>query len=164
MKSITKVLLLSFLLLAAGFYAANEAVPIIDEPTEENEENSVVEEVVNENRSLLKYVDEETIVASWYGPNFHGNLTANGEIYDQMALTAAHKTLPFGTLLRVTNLSNGKSVIVRINDRGPYIPGRSLDLSKGSAEAIDLIPKGVGKVKIEHVVLASNDFPIVSVN
>lgn len=87
--------------------------------------------------------------ASWYGPGFHGRLTANGERYNQYAMTAAHKTLPFGTRIRVTNPSNGKSVIVRINDRGPYIRGREIDLSKGSAQQIGLIGSGVANVRLE---------------
>ncbi|MCX7797242.1 MAG: septal ring lytic transglycosylase RlpA family protein [Melioribacter sp.] len=91
--------------------------------------------------------------ASWYGPGFHGKLTANGELYNQMALTAAHKELPFGTYLRITNLRNGKSAIVRINDRGPYIEGRDLDLSKGTAIALGMVKRGVIKVKVEEIVV-----------
>lgn len=75
-----------------------------------------------------------TVVASWYGPGFHGRTTANGERFNQYAMTAAHKHLPFGTLVRVTH--KGRSVTVRINDRGPFIRGRSIDLSKGAARAI----------------------------
>ena len=74
--------------------------------------------------------------ASWYGPGFQGNLTANGEVYDQYQVSAAHKSLPFGTKLRVCNTLNDLCVDVRINDRGPYIAGRGLDLSRGAAEAI----------------------------
>ena len=85
--------------------------------------------------------------ASWYGPGFHGRRSANGERFDQNALTAAHKTLPFGTLLLVTNLRNKKSVLVRINDRGPYIPGRMLDLSAAAAKTIGI--SGVGEVRID---------------
>jgi rare lipoprotein A len=102
--------------------------------------------------------------ASWYGPKFHGKLTANGEIYDQMALTAAHKSLKFGTLLKVTNPKNGKSVIVRINDRGPYVGDRELDLSKGSAMKLGLIKRGVARVKIEEVELRNIDNPVAMVN
>lgn len=93
--------------------------------------------------------------ASWYGPRFHGKQTANGESYNQMALTAAHKSLPFGTLLRVTNLKNGESVIVRINDRGPYIEGRDLDLSKGTAQSLRMIKRGVVKVKVERLQISN---------
>lgn len=87
--------------------------------------------------------------ASWYGPGFHGNLTANGETYDQYAMTAAHKTLPFGTRLRVTNTANGRSVEVRINDRGPFVAGRDLDLSRAAAEALGFA--GVATVRIEQL-------------
>ena len=100
--------------------------------------------------------------ASWYGPKFHGRLTANGEIYDQMSFTAAHKSMKFGTYLRVTNLRNGKKVIVRINDRGPYIEGRSIDLSKASALALGMIPSGVIKVKIEEINFNQLKSPIFS--
>ncbi|WP_448532762.1 septal ring lytic transglycosylase RlpA family protein [Parathermosynechococcus lividus] len=90
-----------------------------------------------------------TGMASWYGPGFHGARTANGERFNQDAMTAAHKTLPFGTRVRVTNLHNGRSVIVRINDRGPFTPGREIDLSRGAAAAIGLIGTGVGPVRID---------------
>ena len=87
--------------------------------------------------------------ASYYADKFHGKKTANGEIFDMNGLTAAHKTLPFGTICRVTNLENQKQVIVKINDRGPFIEGRILDLSKGAAKALDAIQIGVIEVKIE---------------
>ena len=87
--------------------------------------------------------------ASWYGPGFHGRLTANGERFDQNEMTAAHKKLPFGTQVRVTNPANGRSVVVRINDRGPFIGERVIDLSRGAAERIGLLHRGVGTVKIE---------------
>lgn len=89
--------------------------------------------------------------ASWYGPGFHGRQTANGERFDQNAMTAAHKSLPFGTKLRVTNKDNGKSVVVRVNDRGPYAGGRVLDLSKGAAGKIGMLNSGVASVKIEVI-------------
>ena len=91
----------------------------------------------------------ETGVASYYGGRFHGRRTANGERYDQWKYTAAHKSYPFGTLVRATNLENGKSVIVRINDRGPYVRGRIIDLSVRAAETVDLLDPGVTKVKLE---------------
>ena len=74
--------------------------------------------------------------ASWYGPGFHGRLTANGERFDQNALTAAHRSLPFGTRVRVTSTSTGRSVVVRINDRGPFVQGRSIDLARAAARVI----------------------------
>ena len=91
---------------------------------------------------------QSTMLASWYGPGFHGRLTANGEVYDQMGPTAAHKTLPFGTRLRVCYKS---CTDVRINDRGPYIGARELDLSYGAAKAIGLVHPGVANVKITYL-------------
>ena len=87
--------------------------------------------------------------ASWYGPGFAGKLTANGEVFDPSQLTAAHKTLPFGTQVRVTNLNNGRSVVVRINDRGPFVGGRVIDLSRRAAEMIDMIGSGTAPVRLE---------------
>lgn len=94
-------------------------------------------------------------LASWYGPYFHGRLTANGEIFNQNELTVAHKSLPFNTYLQITNLKNGKTVIVRVNDRGPYIPPRSLDLSRLAARCIDSEMAGV--VPYKAVILKSNE-------
>ena len=88
----------------------------------------------------------EVGIASWYGPGFDGRHTANGEIYDMNGISAAHKTLPFGTIVQVVDLSTGKSVVVRINDRGPFIDGRIIDLSKGAAERLGIINKGITKV------------------
>lgn len=91
----------------------------------------------------------ETGIASWYGPNFHGKRTANGERYDQHELTAAHRTLQMPSLVRVTNLENGRSVVVRINDRGPFAHGRVIDVSKRSAELLGFINKGTARVRLE---------------
>jgi len=88
-------------------------------------------------------------IASWYGPGFHGNRTANGEIYDQYEMTAAHPSLPHGTHVMVTNLTNGRAVEVRINDRGPFVGGRAIDLSYAAARAIDLVGPGTARVRIE---------------
>jgi len=88
----------------------------------------------------------ETGIASWYGPGFHGNYTANGEVYDMYGISAAHKTLPFGTIVRVVEIETGRSIIVRINDRGPFIEGRIIDLSKGAAEKLGVVKKGITKV------------------
>ena len=87
--------------------------------------------------------------ASFYGERFHGRQTANGEIYDMNKHTAAHKKLPFNSIVRVTNLNNNKSVIVRINDRGPFVKGRVIDLSYGAAKAVGMIQDGVVPVQIE---------------
>ena len=92
-------------------------------------------------------------VSSWYGPNFHGKLTANGEVFDQYGVTAAHKTLPLGTVVRVTNLDNNKSIILRINDRGPYVDGRILDCSYGAAKKLGFMSMGTANVKIEIIEL-----------
>ncbi|MGK7930936.1 MAG: septal ring lytic transglycosylase RlpA family protein [Microcystaceae cyanobacterium] len=88
-------------------------------------------------------------VASWYGPGFHGRRTANGERYNQHGLTAAHRYLPFGTRVRVTNLRNNRSVVVRINDRGPFVGGRIIDLSAGAAKQIGVYHSGVAPVTVE---------------
>ena len=128
------------------------------------EEFVPVTENSNVNTSTIRYVNRGTMKASWYGPRFHGRTTANGEIYDQTALTAAHKSLRFGTILKVTNPRNNKSVIVRINDRGPYIPGRQLDLSKAAAEELDVIKNGVKRLKVEEIIIIGIDNPIISVN
>jgi len=87
-------------------------------------------------------------IASWYGPGFHGQPTANGESYDQNALTAAHPTLPLGTRVEVTNLDTGKSVQVRINDRGPFVRGRKIDLSRGAARKLGMLRPGLSRVRI----------------
>jgi rare lipoprotein A len=88
-------------------------------------------------------------LASWYGPGFHGRRTANGERFNQYDLTAAHRTLPFNTRVRVTNLQNGQSIVVRINDRGPFIRGRIIDLSRAAARLLGMYRQGVVQVKVE---------------
>jgi rare lipoprotein A (peptidoglycan hydrolase) len=90
-------------------------------------------------------------IASWYGVDFHGHLTANGEIYNMYDMTAAHKTLPLGTVVKVTSLDTSKSVEVRINDRGPYVKGRIIDLSKSAGKAIGISSDGTTRVKLEVV-------------
>lgn len=90
-------------------------------------------------------------VASYYADKFHGRKTASGERFDQTDLTAAHKTLPFGTRVRVTNLKTGKSVVVRINDRGPYVKGRAIDLSRRAAKRLKMVKSGLARVAIEVV-------------
>lgn len=94
---------------------------------------------------------QEVGTASWYGPGFHGNKTSNGELYNQKGYTAAHKNLPLPSFLKVSNLENGKTVIVRVNDRGPFHGSRIIDLSEGAAKAIDMTKKGTAKVKIELI-------------
>ena len=104
-------------------------------------------------RGIWYYPEEnenysETGIASWYGPNFHGKKTANGAIYDQNQLTAAHKTLPLPSMVRVKNLENGRIVDVIVNDRGPYHPGRIIDLSRGSADLLGVLEKGTARVSV----------------
>jgi rare lipoprotein A len=91
----------------------------------------------------------QTGIASWYGPGFHGRRTANGEIYDQYDMTAAHPSLPLGTRVMVTNLDNGRAVEVRINDRGPFVGGRAIDLSYAAAHAVHMVGPGLAPVRIE---------------
>ena len=94
---------------------------------------------------------DRTGKASWYGPNFHGRLTANGEIYDQFGITAAHTTFPLPSYARVTNLENEKSLIVRVNDRGPFHGNRIIDLSAGAANLLDYQNAGIAKVRVEYL-------------
>ena len=93
----------------------------------------------------------QTGVASYYADDFHGKKTSNGETFDMNELTAAHRTLPFGTKVKVINQNNGKSVVVRINDRGPFLKGRIIDLSEAAAKKIDMISSGTAPVKLENV-------------
>ncbi|MBB3265255.1 rare lipoprotein A [Azospirillum sp. OGB3] len=95
------------------------------------------------------YSYSETGIASWYGPGFHQKVTANGEVYDQNELTAAHKTLPMPSLVRVTNLDNGRSLVVRINDRGPYANGRIIDMSRRGAQLLGFEGTGTAKVRVQ---------------
>lgn len=144
---------------------------VLNSANNEKNEQVLIEEFVpktvkenNVNTSTVKFIDRGTVKASWYGPKFHGKFTANGEVYDQMALTAAHKHWSFGTLLKVTNLRNGRSVIVRINDRGPYVEGRDLDLSKGAAIELGMLKKGVARLKIQEIALGETTNPTAIVN
>ncbi len=96
-------------------------------------------------------------LASWYGPGFHGKPTSTGEPYDVNAMTAAHKTLPMGTHVKVTNLENGKSTILRINDRGPFVSGRIIDLSGAAAGELDTKHRGLARVRVEAVQVAQEE-------
>jgi rare lipoprotein A len=94
---------------------------------------------------------QERGIASWYGPNFHGKMTSSGEVYDMNGLTAAHKTLPMQSRVRVTNLDNRKSIILRVNDRGPFVNDRIIDLSREAAQRIGMIRNGTARVEVEAV-------------
>lgn len=99
--------------------------------------------------SVVRVGEELNGRASWYGPNFHGKKTSNGETYSMWEMTAAHKTLPMNTVVRVTNEENGRSVVVRVNDRGPFVNTRIIDLSKKAAAQLDMVKKGTALVKLE---------------
>lgn len=100
-------------------------------------------------KSAHGFVEEG--MASWYGPGFHGKATANGETYNQYAMTAAHKVLPLGTKVRVTRLDNGRSILVRINDRGPFVDNRVIDLSRAAATRLEMMGTGTTKVRVQSV-------------
>jgi rare lipoprotein A len=93
----------------------------------------------------------EVGLASWYADRFHGRPTASGQPYDEAALTCAHRTAPFGTRLRVTDLDGGRSVVVTVNDRGPHVAGRVVDLSRAAAERLDMLGRGLVRVRVERV-------------
>jgi len=156
LRSFAKILFVLVLVALVGFtLVVNEDK--ITEPIVTENVVSVEEEIITADRSLVEFVDKGSMKASWYGPGFHGRKTANGEVYDQMSFTAAHKSLKFGTLLKITNLKNNKSVVIRINDRGPYIHGRDLDLSKAAALELGMVRKGVAKIKVEEIKIAGLD-------
>ena len=156
MRSLAKILFILVLVALVGFtLVVNEDK--ITEPVVTEDVVSVEEESITADRSLVEFVDKGSMKASWYGPGFHGQKTANGEVYDQNSFTAAHKSLKFGTLLKITNLKNSKFVVVRINDRGPYIHGRDLDLSKAAALELGMVRKGVAKIKVEEIKIAGLD-------
>jgi rare lipoprotein A len=94
---------------------------------------------------------DETGIASWYGPTFDGKPTANGETFDQTAITAAHKTLPLPSMVEVTNLDNGRTLTLRVNDRGPFVDGRIIDLSRAAAEELGMLRAGVARVRVRYV-------------
>ena len=116
----------------------------------QNKDNKVSNKTIK-NKSPKKHRKVIKGISSFYAEDFHGKLTANGEVYDMYGLTAAHKTMPLNTICRVTNLENDKSLILRINDRGPYIKGRILDCSYGAAKKLDFIKQGTTMVKIEVI-------------
>jgi rare lipoprotein A len=120
---------------------SSEQAPAADQETADEEVSSIPPD--------SKPLVVETGLASWYGPPYHNRRSSNGEVYNMNAFTAAHRTLPLGSIVRVTNVKTGNSVLVRITDRGPFIDGRILDLSLAAAKKIDLWRAGVGPVKME---------------
>ncbi|MFL3025900.1 MAG: septal ring lytic transglycosylase RlpA family protein [Candidatus Neomarinimicrobiota bacterium] len=117
-----------------------------------NTPSKLITKANNKHRKVIKGI------SSFYAEDFHGKLTANGEVYDMYGLTAAHKTLPLNTIVRVTNISNNKSLILRINDRGPYVKGRILDCSYGAAKKLGFVNDGTAKVKIEVIEWGDNKY------
>jgi len=159
LKGTIKILIIVVLFSAGGFKFSDFS--IADDIEANRPAKSIIQNSISYASIEPTYEQKGIWTASWYGPKFHGRLTANGEIYDQMSFTAAHKSIKFGTYLRVTNLKNNKIVIVRINDRGPYIKGRNIDLSKASALALGMMPSGVIKVKIEEVHFNELNSPVM---
>lgn len=102
----------------------------------------------------------QTGIASWYGKDYHGSQTANGEIYDMESMTAAHKRLPFNSIVRVKNLDNGENVIVRINNRGPFVDGRVIDLSRKAAREIGIITEGLADVELYLIEKGDGEIPV----
>ncbi len=154
MKFLDRIILILVLISLLGFSLVvnnNETSEFVKSKLKLSEPNQKQEQPFSQMVPVITYKPLGNMKASWYGPGFHGRMTANGEIYNQFELTAAHKSMKFGTLLRLTNPENNKSIIVRINDRGPYIEGRELDLSYGSAKALGIIKPGVKRLKVELV-------------
>lgn len=159
LRSLTKIILILVFVALVGFtLVVNEENTT--EPIATEDVVSVKEEAITADRSLVEFIDKGNLKASWYGPGFHGKKTANGEIYNQNSFTAAHKSFKFGTLLKITNPKNNKSVVVRINDRGPYISGRDLDLSKAAARELRMVRRGVARIKVEEIKIAGLDYQV----
>lgn len=135
--------------------AADAAPMILDVAAPVPEKRLAQEEKAVDENATAKTLEDSTVigegVASYYGAELAGNRTANGERFDPSAMTAAHRTLPMGTKLRVTNKANGKSVIVRINDRGPFSKGRIIDVSRGAAEKISMVRSGTARVTLARI-------------
>ncbi len=142
--------------------SGSEASTAAPEPEQEAKPASAIRRSADKVRQALSpdkwkepVPQKQQGLSSWYGKRFHGKKTASGEAFDMHAMTAAHRTLPFQTWVRVTNLANGKAVIVRINDRGPHLHSRIIDLSQGAAKALGFSHKGLARVELE--VLSSHE-------
>ena len=141
------ILLIAGLLLLMGSSACHRKRVAIQLPTGPSGSSSLAEE-------------ERVGIASWYGDPYHGRRTSNGEIYNKYALTAAHRTLAFDTMVKVHNLENGKSVRVRINDRGPFVKDRIIDLSYAAAREISMVGPGSAKVRLDVLETSANPYPL----
>ena len=127
-------------------------LPQVSSETNTGDSNIQTASTASDNRKKKRSAKHNLSgTASWYGPGFHGKKTASGEIYDQNKLTAAHKTLPLGSKARVTNLDNGNAVEVEINDRGPFVQGRVIDLSRAAAGALGIVKSGNAPVQVELI-------------
>jgi rare lipoprotein A len=142
MRGIMKTILTALTALLLGVGVATASDPVSDSRSSKTKKSA-------QNVKKIK----KTMVgeASWYGKAFHGRTTASGEEYDMFQLTAAHKSLPLGTYVKVTNLRNGKWAVLKVNDRGPYVGDRILDVSYGAAQVLNFRGRGVEKVKIEVI-------------
>jgi len=135
-------------------YGSTKSIVKKNKNFKSNTKKSIKKQKADYNPNKKKYVG----VSSYYGKDFHGKLTANGEAYDMYGLTAAHKTFPLNTVARVTNLKNGKSLYIRINDRGPYVDGRILDCSYGAAKKLDFLNEGTTEVEIRIIEWGDNEY------
>ncbi len=133
----------------APVYTAPSAPEVAERPSPRTHPPAPIERSTPYPEPEGSPVSTEIGLASWYGPPYHNHQAADGSIFDQNALTVAHRELPLGTVVRVTNLATGASVVARVTDRGPFVQGRILDLSLGAAKAIDVYRAGVAKVKVE---------------
>jgi rare lipoprotein A len=167
-RQLRHLLLLSTVILLSGCVRSLPDFDIFDKPdaVPKNEPRSsrgnMPSYVINGKRyftlpSANGYVERG--IASWYGPNFHGKTTSNGETYDMHQMTAAHTQLPLPTFVKVTNLENGKTAVVRINDRGPFKKNRIIDLSFAAAKKLDIIKKGTGLVEVRAITADGKDLP-----
>jgi len=154
--SVVKSCGIAFIATIAGMYGSwlpAEAKGFLSDLINRTNKTTATRSVVSSSTPLI--IEEG--VGSWYGPRFHGRRTASGEIYDMHDYTAAHLTLPFGTILRVTNTENGRSTLVRVNDRGPYIQGRLIDLSYSAAKDLGVHAPGTGALKLEVYKMPESD-------
>jgi rare lipoprotein A len=148
------MLAVAALFLAAACSSDPTATMATGRPTDQSyrTDGGMPRAMVNQPRQTRGTAGYDTVgIASWYGGRYHGRTTASGEVFDKYAPTAAHRTLPFGSWVQVTNLANGRSVTVKINDRGPFIDGRIIDVSRRVAENLGFIHQGITRVRVQLV-------------
>lgn len=151
MKATPFIFLLLILLVGCSHKPVTVAVPAAQEPaiTKPNHATTAANPDEPELPADTKPLSSETGIASWYGAPYHNRRASNGEVYDMHAMTAAHRTLPLGSIVRVTDLKTGSSAIVRITDRGPFIQGRIIDLSRSAADKIGIVQRGTAEVRVD---------------